>query len=276
LTEKPFRFRPIDANAFLRAQSVISAHQSAFPEPALRVLTQEVLSRLARRLANVPLPADLIPQVKIDEFCNALLADDDEPAHELIAKHRREGASLETVYLGYIARAARRLGERWDLDEVTFMEVTIAAGRMFAIMRGLHPVIVPEPGSSDRHALFASVPGETHTIGISMAADMFRQRGWRIDLETGRDHDELVAALENSNHRIIGLSASGAEQIVALARLVIALRICKPHCVILASGQITEEVADLANLTGVDIVVGDIHAAIAELEQEANRAASLN
>lgn len=276
MTDKPLRFRPIDPDAFLRAQSIVSAHQSNFPEPALRILTKEVLSRLARRLAVLPLPADLLPEVKIDTFCDALLSDNADDAHELIEKHRRDGATLETVYLGYIARGARRLGERWTNDEVTFTQVTTAAGRMFAIMRGLHPVIMPEPVNSERHALFASLPGEDHTLGVSIAADMFRQRGWRIDLLTGRDHDDLIGALEQSDHRIIGLSASRADQTLDLARLVIALRIVKPRSIILASGQITEEVDDLVELTGADIVVGDVRAAIAELETAANRPTTLS
>lgn len=49
--------------------------------------------------------------------------------------------------------------------------------------------------SLDRSALFATVPGETHTLGITMAADLFWDHGRRIDLRTGLDHDALIDAV---------------------------------------------------------------------------------
>ena len=62
---------------------------------------------------------------------------DDEAAADIVLRARLNGMSVDMVYLGLLAGAARRLGERWDEDRTTSAQMTIAAGRIYAIMRGL-------------------------------------------------------------------------------------------------------------------------------------------
>ena len=137
---------------------------------------------------------------------------------------------------------------------------------MYAIMRGLRRLIAQPDPLSSRHAFFASMPGETHTLGVTMAADLFQKRGWVVDLEVGRDHDQLVDALGHTNHAIIGLSASRPEQIATLARLIVALRIVKPNAFIMVSGQIVDAEPDIAKAVDADCASNDAQSAIAVLE----------
>ena len=88
----------------------------------------------------------------------------------------------------------------------------------------------------DRVALFATVPGETHTLGITMAADLCRDHGWRIDLKTGLDHDSLLSAIKHKPYANIGLSAGHPNMIGDLTRIVLALRLTHPLAHILVSG----------------------------------------
>ena len=73
--------------------------------------------------------------------------------------------------------------------------MTVAAGRILGILRGLRHVIAARTVSPERRAAFATVPGESPFIGINLVADMLRRDGWEIHLMVGMDQDELVFSL---------------------------------------------------------------------------------
>jgi MerR family transcriptional regulator, light-induced transcriptional regulator len=260
--------------SFRAARAVLKLRKSALPDDVVKGLAEEVVHRLVTRLHPYRNPEALPTQSEIDEFCDALLASDATLAPELVRRARRVGVPLETVYLGTLAGAARTLGERWDRDEVSFLTLTVAAGRMFAIMRELRFEISSARTAQplDRTALFATVPGETHTLGITMAADLFRDHGWRIDLRTGLDHDGLLAAIEDKPYAIIGLSAGHPNMLGDLIRLIIALRITHPAAHILVSGQIVQQVPHLNAVIHADSVIGNAMDAMKVLEDFSDHA----
>ena len=62
---------------------------------------------------------------------------------------------------------------------------------------------------------------------------------------TKLSHNEILEVVENTDYPIIGLSAGSEDKIVALSRLIVALRISKPWLLILVSGQLAETQRDL-------------------------------
>lgn len=261
-------------SSFGVARAALKLKKTALPNEVVKGLAQEVVNRLVTRLHPYRNPDADPDQSEIDEFCDALLAGDASLAPELIRRARRVGVPLETVYLGTLAGAARTLGERWDRDEVSFLTLTVAAGRMFAIMRELRFEISSAQTATPlvRTALFATVPGETHTLGITMAADLFRDKGWKIDLKTGLDHDELLRAIEEKPYAIIGLSAGESRMFADLARVVVALRIAHPQSFILVSGQIVQRMPHLNALIQADSVIGNALDAMKVLDAFADKA----
>ena len=109
--------------------------------------------------------------------------------------------------------------------------VTIAAGRIYAILRILR--LKKQSPTSDlrRAAMFAAVPGENHTLGIAIAADLARDRGWDVEFFLGHSHDELVDILSKRDTLVIGLSTTTKRSQPALIKLIVALRISKPKSV---------------------------------------------
>lgn len=267
------RIRPyIDLDAVTFAHTVVSMQRSRLPAEAIHALAREVLHRVARGAATMARPDRLPTDDELEAFCDDLTRlGEDGASARTIAHAQQEGASLDCVYLGWLAPAARRIGERWEADETSLISTTIAAGRIYAILRGLRQAFTRPETIGQRHALFASTPGETHTLGVTMAADMFRQRGWSIDLALERTHDELVESLRDSNHAIIGLSASRADMTAQLARLVLALHICKPWAKILVCGRIAELDPEIANVVGADGAAADAPSAIEQMERLAGR-----
>jgi methanogenic corrinoid protein MtbC1 len=260
---------PLDHDAFGQARRLFLRHQNELSQQALRTLAQEVVVRLSAHLEHAPVVEARPDDAAIDELCDALLSDDEMAAADLVRKARRDGMSADMICLGYVAGAARRLGERWDEDRASFVEVTMAAGRMYALLRGLRQVFPPSlarDGAQPR-ICFASTPGETHTLGVTMAADLFRRRGWEIDLFNGCSHDELLSAIGENTYSIFGISAGSERVLAPLIRLKVALRVSHPRAWIMVCGKITEVVPDLAARVDADLVATDVASAIDEMQR---------
>lgn len=240
---------------------------SRLPETEVKTVAEEALKRIAQRSDELPDTETFTPSPQeVDRLCLALMSDDASAGATMVEEITDRGASLEQVYLNYLAPAARQFGEKWTFDQASFFQVTVGVGRIFAILRALNSVDRTAPLPGDRTALFAAVPGETHLLGIRMAADLFRQKGWDIELALDLSHDELLKHVALSGHRVIGLSAAGRHSAPALARLIIALRLQDPRCFVLVSGQIIIEAHDVVRATMPDGLANDIETAEALLE----------
>lgn len=240
---------------------------SRLPETEVKTVAEEALKRIAERTEDVPAPETFVPSPQeVEQLCLALMSDDATAGAKMIEEITDKGATLEEVYLNYLAPAAREFGERWTVDQASFFQVTVGVGRIFAILRALNSTNRVSELPGDRSALFAAVPGETHLLGIRMAADLFRQKGWDIELALDLTHDALLQHVARSGHRVIGLSAAGKHSAPALAKLIIALRLQDPRCFILVSGQLLQEAKDIVAATMPDGVANDIETAEALLE----------
>ncbi len=257
LTE-PGNFGVLQFAPYRQSLTSIRRLKSHLPDRLVAELAQEVIRRLAshdRKLSNLPHAPS---EAELEELCRALISPDDEAAAQIITGVQADHVPITAIYMKYLAAAARMLGDWWLEDRASFAEVTIGTGRLFAIMRGMRHLFEAPAVSSQISVVFASVPGEQHTLGVRMAADLFRDDGWDITLRTGLDHDQLVADLEDFPSSIIGLSVGGQHSIEPLSRLVTALRICCPHAPILVCGQDIAGLRPLLALMGLDGIASDL------------------
>lgn len=257
----------IAVDIYERSRAGLFQLKQQLPDDAVSVLAREVIGRLAERGPTDQTSDYESAKAELEALCNALISEDHYAGARMIEQIRADGVSVETVYLGYLAGAARMLGEWWNTDRVSFVDVTIATSRMYAIMRSLRHLFKPAIDSLTKTAIFASVPDETHTLGVRMAADVFRKDGWNIETKLGFTHNELVTDIDKSECNVIGLSAAGQHSIDKLARLVVSLRIVKPAALVLVSGNIADEASDALELMEVDAVATDIPGALDEMNQ---------
>jgi methanogenic corrinoid protein MtbC1 len=176
--------------------------------------------------------------------------------------------SADTLYHAYIAEAARRLGQRWERDEATAAEVILAAGRIYAILRELRTVFLAEslvapPGAE---AVIASVPGEVHGIGATIAADTLRRKGWDITLLLGLGHSALVEEIARQKPTMVGLSLAHSAMTFAAARLIVALRVRCPQVWVLIGGQVVADDPDVAHIVDADVGARSIEEGVALME----------
>ncbi len=256
-----------DRSAYQNATQQLRLVETELPQDAISNLAREVVRRLAFRMPRHENVADLPTQSEIDLLCAALLSGDDRAADQFILAARRDGVDTAAISRGYVAGAARKLGQMWDDDRISFIDVTLACGKLYGIIRGLRHVLAPQivQGRETRPALFALVPGETHTLGIEIATDHFRRDGWDVDMLMGLDHDAMVAEADLRHYEAIVLVANSDRMLEPLTRLSLALRITQPLAHLIVAGGILDHHPDILRLVGAEAVMADLDSAIATL-----------
>jgi methanogenic corrinoid protein MtbC1 len=265
----------VEFDAVREANDNLDMLASKMPPDALEEFAREVVARLSTNVVSGDVAATLPPAAKIDELCDTLVAPDPDAGALLIAQIQSGGVSTSDIYLLYLAAAARRLGDRWDTDELSFTQVMIGTNRILAIMRGLRNAFRSEGSVRDRRAIFASVPGEEHVVGVSMAADLFAEDGWTVELLVGRTHDEVVDSVGRSEAVVVGLSGHGERSLPALVRLIHAIQVSRPAVRILVSGNIADVAGQDIALAGADAIVTSIPTAMSELRRLRREALSI-
>lgn len=257
-----------DPEAFVRTAALFETKRGRFPPGSIETLAGDIVRSLARTRPGQPrFEVETIDEDSLAAFCDALVMPDAGAALAFIESRRAEGFTRQDVYLGYIAAAARRLGEGWDEDRLSFVEVTYGTGHLYALLRALRAgrPAASAPVDARKCALFATVPGEDHAIGITVAADLFRDEGWEIDLRTDTDHDALLAHVEATHPQIVGLSLSSDRRLDALVRLVVGLRIHLPQAIIGVAPGGDLEGERIRPLVDIDLVFDDARSACADL-----------
>lgn len=254
-------------DVYEQSYSDISNLRARLPEDAVKSLAREVLGRLAEHFQAKAIDNPL-SEGFVESLTEALISSDPNEAARLITKEQEGSLRDEYHYVSVLAASARMLGDWWNLDRINFAQVTIGSGRIYAILRGLKPVLARSTVKlSGKSALFATVPEEDHTLGIRMATHMLRDEGWDIDLAVGLTHEELVERIAKSDHVVVGLSAGGVQSLPSLARLVVAIRLWAPKALILISGQVVEEARHTVELMAPNAMAAKFENAHAELER---------
>lgn len=259
-----------DPEIYQRTALLFASKRKDLAPGAIEALANDIVRRLAR---DAPERRDFTkPDISEDDitaFCDALVKPFPQPALQFIEARRAEGLTRRGVYLGYIGVAARRLGEGWEEDRFTSVDVTIGTGHLYALMRAMRAEGPPasKPFDQRKYALFATVPGEDHGIGITMATGLFRDDGWDIDLKTDTQHDELIEHVEDTQPQIIGLTLSTERRLDALVRLVVAIRIAVPHAIIGVAPGGDLDAKRLRSLVDIDLVFTDAGTACSELNR---------
>src|SRR6056297_1404586 len=200
-------------------------------------------------------------------LATALCDDTNDTADLMVEDLIDAGLSVEDVCLDHLAPAARCLGEWWETDRLPFTEVAMATSRIQSMLRRM-PSGRMAPRSTLRNgAVFAAVPGEQHTLGVMMAADLFRRAGWDVGLLVGQSHDEIITRLARDDRQVIGLSCSGDHSFAALKRLMLALRKNRPNAHVLVSGRIVACAERLADLPVPFTVVEDAASAERQMQR---------
>ncbi len=206
-------------------------------------------------------PLAVINAADRDRFLLALIGSNWSDADGVADRLLTRGIGIDTLFIDLFAWAARRLGEMWEDDEISFTEVTIGLCRLHEALHrntdrsGHGPALRRgAPG-----IILGSVPGEQHIFGVVMAADFFRRSGWMVVCEPGSDAPSLLKLAADTHVDLIGLSAAHDGAREGLAGLIRSLKAASrnPAVKIMLGGRLFEAAPELINECGADAFAGD-------------------
>jgi methanogenic corrinoid protein MtbC1 len=241
-----------------------------------RAIHSQVLPKLAlahrdeQARAAQPPPVPLIDDAELTRFTALVLVNDLQASIARMEELVANGAGLADICVSVLTPTAGRLGEMWDDDECSFVDVTTGLGALHAIMYRLREICGPDLPVRDpsRRILLASLAGNQHTFGVQMVADVFRHSGWDVTVETAADPANLPVIVRENRFSVAGLSVARDRQTRSLGLTIRAIRDASLNASIgvLVGGPAFAEQGNLARLVGADAVAQDAKQAVLRAE----------
>jgi len=207
-----------------------------------------------------PLPVSngtrtLTPQ-DIPDFLQEVLGGEDAAAADYVRQLLADGVSVEAIYLELLAPSARELGLRWEDDECSFVDVTVAMGRLQRVLRELSQVFQSEGSepAKEGQVLLTCLPGEQHTLGLIMVAEFLIRDGFRVHVGTPWSEADLLTMVRTEWFDLIGFSAGCESRLSVLKREIHRIRSNSrnPNVQVLVGGQVFSLDPALVERVGAD------------------------
>lgn len=174
------------------------------------------------------------------------------------------GVSLDDLIDRYIPAVARKLGDEWCEDSVTFASTTVGVARMQWLIRSLErnpPYTKMGLNVSDVLVLVPS--GEQHTLGAVLLCSQLRRRGFHVDLMFDATAGSLELSKHKANTKAALISASAVSQMNELRALVTSSRrVMAKGASVVIGGTITSTNPDFKELSGADYVTNNVDDAV--------------
>ena len=199
---------------------------------------------------------------------------EDEARRELAVLHEA-GWTIEDLQLGLLAPAAEKLGRYWEMDSLSFVDVTVAMGMLHRLLSHAWSLLEGgrTHGAEGLTICMFPEPGAEHTFGAAMAARFFERAGWRVEFVPTASPARLRQVVTARRIDALGLSIARREMTAQAADLLAELReAARPaRPVAVGGGPALRNHPDLAAVLGLDAVLCDISAAPAEVAQLVHR-----
>jgi MerR family transcriptional regulator, light-induced transcriptional regulator len=235
----------------------------------LRTLTEVIENVIVPRLLmshvnkRPPIVSDAVTLRRLaeTEFIDLTIHEDPELAIDFVRKEMKSGVSFENILLNLLAPAARGLGERWEQDAVSFVEVTLGVARMHRMLREFNgiPSDLWNHTGAGRQVLLLPSPGEQHTFGLRLVQEFLMRDSWTVVNRPVKDLSELAEVLRIEHFDVVGLSLSGETLIDTLLSCIHVIRSesrnRRVH--IIVGGQLFSERPELIKTCGADAYAAD-------------------
>jgi methanogenic corrinoid protein MtbC1 len=250
---------------------LLSAIDDAGGRRFLSLVESEIIPRLinAHRAGGAAHRVAAILPVDVEVFAQTLLDPSREPAELLLDAHCVRGVPLDAIYLELFAPAARLLGDMWLVDQCSFSQVTLGLWRIRGMMHELSPSFHATAGlksqrAGERRILLATLPGQQHTLGLSVLSEFFRRDGWIALCIPSPEPGLTQSTLSSHWFDVFGVSASMDSEVGDLEKTVRAARKTSqnPRLVVLVGGPLLLNRPELCDMIGADGTAADAPAAL--------------
>ncbi len=170
-----------------------------------RMIESEIIPRLM--LAHGPdagsqaPPGGAVGPRTLESFARMTLSSEAHALSAYVETLIQGGLSLEEVYVDLMIPTARRLGDDWNEDVISFTDVTIGLSRLQQVVRTLgHSIPARDADEDAPSAYFVPAPNEQHAFGLFILEDYFRRAGWRTWLDTAATREDTARTVRRVRH----------------------------------------------------------------------------
>jgi hypothetical protein len=148
---------------------------------------------------------------RVRELADLLIGPDHEAAMALIEELHHEAGDAPPLYSSVFEPAARFLGDLWNEDECSEVDVSLGLCRLQSAVRLLTAHVLPTHHDAPPPlVLIAPEPGEAHSLGATMDSEVLWQAGWAPQCEYPSDDKALQDLLSGTWFDVLDLSLSSA------------------------------------------------------------------
>ncbi len=225
-----------------------------------------VVSLLAERsVQKATLPKGPVREEIVESFVAAALSGTERAFDTLLAHFRKTRISFAMLTDTYIPEAARRMGDDWLDDKLSWLDVSIATARLQSLVREISAAWTADQADSlSLGAVLLLVPeGEQHTLGPMVVMGQLRRLGISVCLRIGVSQRELNNLLDQRQFDGILISVATEARLHSAAVLIKTLRTMRkklPEVII--GGPIVLENPSLAASAGADYTCADVGTAM--------------
>jgi len=242
-------------------ESVQEPASASADEPALRApdLTRSTLSDLFRKVIVPRLllahpetsPPPQAPETM--RLARLLIAHDQQAAFAWVAAAYADQGSLATLARRVVEPAARSLGDLWQADDCSELEVTLGLTRLQSFVRHFQCDMPREARLRRPMVLVVPQPGELHMLGAALDAELLWRAGWNPRIEFPSDSEALDALVASTWVDALDLSMSTAfrreHKLPQLGETIAHARLASrnPNLVVVVSGRVFGTHGDTAS-----------------------------
>lgn len=227
-------------------------------ESAIEKLARVALDRMARNDTTAEYSAGFI-----ESLCILLMAGDYAAAERILRRITANRPGHAQLADGILAAAARNLGRKWDDDAASFAEVTIGVAQIMRLNQTFGQRYRPLTRRVDqRLAVFATLPGQAHNLGLVLAAEAFRQENWQVSLLLDSPGLVILDRVRRLRPEAVGLTLSSVDRKHRHAHLIRDLHALPYQTRILLGGSEARPLVRSLPKTSRVSVVSDIASAL--------------
>lgn len=237
-------------------------HSVAQDAVGVSQFASQVVSLLADRSART---ISELREPLVQELIAASTSGTKEAFANLLAEVRRSRISLAALADIYIPEAARRLGQAWHDDQMSWMDVSIGVGRMQSLLREIGVAwAADQAGDTGQGTVMLIVPDrEQHTLGPMVAMSQMRRYGVSVCLRIAPSFNELRSIAAHRRFDGILISISTKDKLDEAKKTIQFLKsVLTTPCPIIVGGAVMAKIDNPAALTGGDYSSNDIGAAL--------------
>lgn len=237
------------------------------------LLAQETRTEVAPTISRAELR-----EADVSRFAERTLTEDLQPLLSEALGRIEAGVAFESLCFDLFAPTARRLGDWWEDDRITFTDVTVGLCRLQQLVHELADRYAPrDPGQDAPALLLAAAPGEQHVFGLTLMAEVFRRGGWRVSVVTDGTRQELLDMVAREPFAAVGLSLTDERFYAQTLALAPRLRSASanPNLALMVGGRVFADNPERVAEIGADLSAASAQEALLAADRWIGRASAL-